>query len=247
MPLAYLPHVSVSQPELRKALVKIAVVCQTLDSAFAEYFRTVINRLKGTTEILRQLREQICSRQSSNMRYIGALGEYCEQVNTVSLAEMQAPMQYQGRVTGDKIQPYLQDALEVPYWSMMADQFVRSSHINNQLNYDAVLSVISDKRRELNLRLRQIKQKWKDSLPQVIEDGIARRIGILDDLLARTPDKYDSLEEAQVQALQKSPTSGLDVSADSSDFTMPLASGTVTATATASSTDGITDLVCILS
>lgn len=242
MPLAYLPHVSVTQPELRKALVKIAVVCQTLDSAFAEYFRAVINRLQGTTEVLHRLREQICSRQSKNMTYVGALGEYCERVNGMSPAEMYATIQYQARATGEEIQPYLQDALEVPYWSMMADQFVRSSHINNQLTYDAVLSVINDKRRELNLRLRQVKQKWPDALPQVLEDGIARRIGVLDDILAQTSDKYDTLEEQQVQALQRSPTSGLDAGSMAPDLTK--SGGNKPMTAMMASDEGITDLVC---
>lgn len=231
-----------AQPELRKALVKIAVVCQTLDSAFAEYFRAVINRSIGTRETLRQLREQICSRQSSNMTYIGALGEYCERVNALSPADTYAIIRYEARATGDGIQPYLQDALEVPYWSMMADQFVRSSHINSQLTYDAVLSVINDKRRELNLRLRQVKQKWPDALPQVLEDGITRRISVLDDVLAQTSDKYDTLEEQQVQELQRSPTSGLDNIAMTPDATK--LSGNKPMTATTASGEEVTDLVC---
>ena len=231
MPVAYLPHVSVSQSELKSALIKIAVVCQFLDAAFAEYFRAVISHLSGTTAQLHRLREQICSRQSGGFHYVGPFGEYCERINAIPQADTQARMEkYEACATGDEIQPYLQDALEVPYWNMMADQFIKSNHINNQLTYDAVLSVMNDKRRELKLRLWQIKQKWRDILPQEIEDGIARRIGVLDALLAQTSDKYDSLEEQQVQALQKSPTSKFEAAQS---------------TAKVSIADGITELVKI--
>lgn len=239
MPMAYLPHASVSQPELRKALIKIAVVCQFLDAAFAEYFRATISHLQDTRAKLRRLRQQICSRQSKSIEYIGSFGEYCERINSLPQANRHAGMEkYQARATGDEIQPYLQDALEVPYWNMMADQFIKSNHINNQFTYDAVLSVVNDKRRELKLRLQQTKQKWRDTLPQEIEDGIARRIGVLDALLAQTSDKYDTLEQ-QVQALQRSPTSGPEPASPS---TTPTSSTLAPLMAKASSADGITEL-----
>jgi hypothetical protein len=240
MPIAYLPHASVSQPELKTALIKIAVVCQFLDAAFAEYFRAVISRLPGTLEKLRKLRGEICLRQSKSIEYIGSFGEYCERINATDL---QARMdKYQARATGDEILPYLQDALEVPYWNMMTDQFIKSNHINDQFTYDAVLSVINDKRRELKLRLQQVKHKWRNSLPQQIEDGITRRAGVLDALLAQTSDKYDSSEEQQVQALQRSPTSGLESPNASTDPTTP---EPAPLTAKVSSADSITDLVSI--
>ena len=241
MPAAYLPHVSVSQPELQSALIKIAAVCQFLDAAFAEYFRTVISHLHGTAAKLHRLREQICLRQSGSIHYIGPLGEYCERINSTSQADTETE-KYQTCATGDEIQPYLQDALEVPYWNMMADQFIKSNHINSQFTYDAVLSVLNDKRRELKLRLTQVKQKWHDDLPQELEAGIARRIGVLDALLAQASDKYDTLEEQQVQALQRSPTSDPEPRSSS---TGPTALEEAPIVAKASSATGITELVSI--
>lgn len=239
--IAYLPHASVEQPELKTALSKIAVVCQFLDAAFAEYFRVVISPLQGTRAKLQDLREQICSCQSDNINYILSLGEYCERINPAPGADMQTRMgKYQARATGDVIHPHSQDALDVPYWDMMAGEFVKSNQINTPLTYDAILSVINDKRRELKRRLHQAKQKWHHALPQVIEDGIARRTGILDGLLAQTSDKYDSSAEQQVQALQRSSTSRLELKNSS---TNPKTSDVAPMKANASSADNVTDLV----
>jgi len=240
--MVYMPHASVSKPEIRSALIKIAVVCQFLDSAFAQYFRNAIGHLQGTEAKLCRLREQICSRQN-RLTYIGPFGEYCERVSRVPKARPHVEIETYGhRATGDEVQPYLQDALEVPYWNMMADQFIKSSEINNPLTYEAVSSVVNDKRRELRLRLQQVKQKWPGDLPQEIEDGIARRISVLDALLAPTSDKYDSLEEQQVQTLQRSPTSGPDSTSAVTDPTAPMLASL---NAKASTATGVTELVSV--
>lgn len=211
MPMAYFPHVSVTQTELRTALIKIAVVCQFLDMAFAEYFRTAIKPLQGVVSKLETIREQICSRQSDGSEYIGALGEYCERISSLPSGATDVPMErYSGRATGDEIQPYLQDAFEVPYWDMMASQFIQSHHVNGQFTYDAILSVINDKRRELKLRLQQAKSQWSQQLPEEIEQGVVRGIRVLDSLLAQVSDKYDGLEEPQLKALKQSSASGLE-------------------------------------
>lgn len=243
--MAYLPYASVTQPNIKTAIIKIAVVCQFLDAGFAEYFRLVISLLPSTTLKLQGIREQIHSRQSDNRKEIGPFGKYCERINsTKTTGEKQALMEkYLARATGDGIQPYLQDGLEVPYWNMMADEFIRSNYINNQFTYDAILSMINDKRREIRLRLQQIKQKWPDDLPQEIEDGIARRISILDAMLAQTSDKYDNLEEQQVQVPQRSPTSGLMPGSPAAD---PPMAAPASLTANPSATDDITDLVSTL-
>ncbi|KAK5080922.1 hypothetical protein LTR05_008238 [Lithohypha guttulata] len=101
---------------------------------------------------------------------------------------------------------------------MLAAHFVRSNHVNDQFTYDAVLSVVNDKRRELKLRVQQAEQKWTKDLPDEIEQGVQRWLRFLDELLAQTSDKYESLKEQQVQALQRSPTSGLDPDDPSSDI-----------------------------
>lgn len=242
MPIAYLPHASVSHPEVKIFLIKIAVVCQTLDAAFAEYFRIVVGHLQGTSTKLSRIREQICLRQSRGMEYIGAFGEYCERVGASPPTMAGATKEkYQACATGEEIPSYLQDALEVPYWNMMADQFIKSSHINNSLTYDAILSVINDKRRELKLRLQQTKLRWREYLPQEIEAGISRRIVVLDSILAQTSDKYDSLEELQTQLLQR-PTASSDGSVNpSTDSTIPEAASATTVMA--STLEEITDLV----
>ena len=211
MSIRYLPHVTVSKPELKTALIKIAVVCQFLDAAFAEYFRLVLSHLQDTKARLQRIRGQFSPSQVNETIYIGPFGEYCEHINATLREDKQARTErFRARATGDDVLPYLQDAFEVPYWNMMADQFIKSKQHNNELTYETALSVINDKRRELKLRLQQIKQKWSRSLPQEIEDGILRRINVLDALLAQTTDKYDSLEEQEVRALQRSPTSELN-------------------------------------
>lgn len=210
MPTAYVPHVYANEPGLRKALIRIAVVCQNLDMAFAEYFRVVIGPSQGISEKIGRIREQICSRQSGTVKFVGQFGQYCQNINALQESDWSArETRYEARATGDEIQEYLQDALEVPYWNMMADVFIKSTHINDHLTNDAVLSVINDKLRELTLRLQQAKDKWPKALPQEIEAGISRRIATLEALLAQTSNKYDSLEEQQITALQRSPTSGL--------------------------------------
>lgn len=242
MPITYLPHASVSHPEIKKALIRIAVVCQMLDVAFAEYFRVVVSHLQGTGAKLSRVREQICSRQSRGTEYIGSFGDYCERVSgSPQRGSGMMTEKYQARATGDEIPSYLQDALEVPYWNMMADQFIKSSHSNDQLTYDAVLSVINDKRRELKLRLQQVKQKWRENLPQEIEDGIIRRVTVLESILAQTSDKYDSLEEQQIQLLQRSPTSVLTSTGPPTDLAVPETTSAMVAKV--STTEGITDLV----
>ena len=201
---------TVSNSELKTALIKIAVVCQFLDAAFAEYFRLVLSHLQDTKTRLHRIRGQFSPSQADETIYVGPFGEYCEHINTILRDDKQARTErFRARATGDDVLPYLQDALEVPYWNMMADQFIKSKQHNNELTYETALSVINDKRRELKLRLQQIKRKWSQSVPQEIEDGILRRVSVLDALLAQTTDKYDSLEEQEVRALQRSPTSEL--------------------------------------
>lgn len=201
---SYVPHAPVTLTELKNALIKIAVVCQSLDKAFAEYFRVTISKLDSTRERLRRIREKIIMNQSQG--YVGSLGEYCESINTSSRTDQEPPIQtYDTWPTGQDNLPYLEDALEVPYWNMMADHFIKSSHINSPFTYDMVLSVIKQKRGEIKFLLVQTKRKWGDALPEAIEKGIVHRLDVLDTVIAETPGSRESLLDIQVPTLQASP------------------------------------------
>lgn len=203
-PKSYVPHAPVTLTELKVALIKVAVVCQSLDKAFAEYFRVTISKLDSTKERLRGIREKITMNQS--IGYVGSLGEYCESITTSSKTDQGLPIQtYDTWPTGQDNLPYLQDALEVPYWNMMANHFIKSSHINSPFTYDMVLSVVKQKRGEIKFLLIQTKQKWGDALPEAIEKGIVHRLDVLDTVIAETPGSHENLLDTQVPILQASP------------------------------------------
>ena len=232
LPRSYEPNCHVARPELKSALAKIGEVCRFLDLAFAEYFKTSIGKL---THIGQEL-EYIKSRSESKAISIGSFGEWCERVNHGKLNVGYAAV----KTDVERIEPYLRDALEVPYWNMMVQTFLRNKHNNSSFTCDMVFSVVNDKLRELNIRLQKAQATWPGEIPPEVINGIQRRVSVLDDLLEPASDKYNSLEERKVQALQRSSTSELE----SSNISLSQTAYPSTTLATQSSASGaMTDLV----
>ncbi|KAI0012691.1 hypothetical protein F4779DRAFT_567599 [Xylariaceae sp. FL0662B] len=191
----YHPHVTIKSRHIRGRLVQIAKDFVYLDRGFADYFqaaRRSVDR-EYVVKFLQQAREDIEKQQPSTSAYVGDLGEFCEAVVSTwewpeedsNWSEFRARL----RLDGDYIH-YLQDALELPYWRFMINEFLDWKASNpKHLGADGILYVLKHvattcRRRVRNLRMEVERMDSEDrDAVEIVIRGIEERVNLLESAL----------------------------------------------------------------
>lgn len=187
----YQPYASVEHSDARQSLRKIAEIFQFLDNGFAEYFRMSVPNSDWVSHQLGAIRNAICSRQQPGRTWVGSLGDFCEEI--IQSSNRQS-VRFESKDRGSEKLKYLQDALEVPYWHLIAQIFInRSEHDGgHKSSIQVARSVVKDMRREIQLRKQTLEEEYPGQIHADIIGGINARLHVLDRFLEETPNPFDT-------------------------------------------------------
>jgi hypothetical protein len=212
---AYTPYAMVSDSTTQNMLLRIYDKLYFLDCGFAEYFTSIVEGDAAHVRIqLQDIRRRFASAQNPDISAsaldddvdvnLGDLGHFCEQV--LQAYEAGKPYKFPGgpsfHVTccnvRDKLN-YLQDAFEVPYWSLMLEQFGLWRANSHGLTGKAILSVIYSVKLELKVAVAELRHQGTargvmEDLAPIIK-GIERRIELLDSVRDSSVDGLHMLED----------------------------------------------------
>ncbi|KAI1123140.1 hypothetical protein F5Y10DRAFT_286424 [Nemania abortiva] len=203
----FIPYASIKDLRLRVRLMKVADYIEYLDRGFAEYFQAVGGsaNLEATEILLQRARQSVRQRKPSDCLYIGELGEFCESLLKTWKCPNQATkwVHYRPRPRNDqdKIE-YLQDALEIPYWQLMIDSFMKWRQSNvHHMAANGVLYVLNHitttcrrKIRNIHTEALKLSPQEQEGIRAVIE-GVEQRLKLFDRVLIGTTIDFEDLDD----------------------------------------------------
>ncbi|KAF7198650.1 hypothetical protein HII31_00389 [Pseudocercospora fuligena] len=199
-PLLYQSYASVKSSRVRHILRKIAELLRFLDRGFAEYYQLgastfdheligdQLSTIKDSIRMRQQSQSKVRPQAATDSVWLGDLGHFCEEIAKRTERQNQglAQSSLKFKITNSSQElRYLQDALEVPYWTMLLNLFLDWRANTRNLMADVILRVLSHFKVEvLNLRhqLRVTLKELEESEPESIEPillGIDTRIDVL--------------------------------------------------------------------
>jgi hypothetical protein len=196
-------------------LLRIYDKLHFLDCGFAEYFTSIVDGdavhihtqlqdIRGCFTRAQNPEVSASAREGDLSVNVGDLGHFCEQV--LQAYEAAKPYKFPGgpsfHVTcGDVTTKliYLQDALEVPYWSLMLEQFGLWRANSHGLTGKAILSIIYSAKLELKVAVAELRHQAAargimEDLAPIVKD-IERRIELLDGVRDSSVDGLHILED----------------------------------------------------
>ncbi|KAH9897572.1 hypothetical protein F4778DRAFT_240535 [Xylariomycetidae sp. FL2044] len=187
----YRPYSEVKNRSVLRSLYRIVETTQFLDAVFAEYFRVAVPHSEDLASELSAIKAAINACQRLKSGYLGDLGKFCEQVteHRLSSASPEFPTEFRFSDLGIGALAYIQDGLEVPYWSLMVNIII-SSHkagINDPLGDEILLRALNDARLSIYLHQSNMMRQHAEDVPEDILEGILARTSILDRLVDEIP------------------------------------------------------------
>lgn len=193
MSLRYQPRDLVQNADAQKILNLIARQFQTLDKIMAELFRSIIpvfprdvvaNLLSDARNASRPLPET----DVLETRFLGELGHFCEALlNELDMPDTERKsVIFQVRRVNEYWPGYLQDALELPYWELMAELLAMVS-VQTPPSHSGMLAIYhiaEGRKRSVEAQLDCLQEVYSreqvgDSSPKNIEHGIRARLLVL--------------------------------------------------------------------